>query len=404
MANRTTGKHQRARDLLEQGLKECSICREIKPLSDYYKQSSRPNGVKAACKACYAKSMGWEHMPRKQFPVAPDGFKYCTNCEALKPVDEFYTGSARSDNRTSRCATCLREKSETSRRAQGAKERTLRQIENGLLLCTKCGEKKPATLEYFDSHQRTTSGFHTWCKKCMREFQNTPEQKERRSAYAREYNQQSEVKEAHRLQQRKYYSLNPQRAIAATMKHYHSNPEYRERRRIRKNQRYQQDPVYRQAAIERSAKRQSDPAKRDAIRSYRRAYFERKRTEPVFREYMRIKAHERNARKRSFPNTFTVAQYRRMLNYWNGCCVYCGNQEGFLPHQKMCADHFIPLNSPDCPGSVATNFVPACMECNSSKQDRSVQDWAERKFGKQKAKKILTRIETYFKWVRQQDQ
>ena len=38
--------------LIAQGLKGCSICRQVKPLADFGKKASLPGGVQVNCKAC----------------------------------------------------------------------------------------------------------------------------------------------------------------------------------------------------------------------------------------------------------------------------------------------------------------------------------------------------------------
>ena len=38
--------------------------------------------------------------------------------------------------------------------------------------CTRCGEKKPATTEYFYEDKQEKSGFEKWCKQCYRDYVN----------------------------------------------------------------------------------------------------------------------------------------------------------------------------------------------------------------------------------------
>jgi hypothetical protein len=66
-------------------------------------------------------------------------------------------------------------------------------------------------------------------------------------------------------------------------------------------------------------------------------------------------------------------------------------------------DHWIPLSSPGCPGTVATNMVPLCHGiggCNNSKCDRDPQGWLLEKFGERKALEILERIPAYFRQLK----
>lgn len=165
---------QRVKELTAQGLKACSICHEVKAFEHFYKMSAGVTGYKSACKACYAESMGWEHMPRKQFPPAPEGFKYCTKCDKLLPVSGYYTGSARTDNLTSWCKECSLIDAEKWRRKYGWKPRVINEIdEDGLLRCRECKKKKPANDTYFIRHNGTRSRFSTRCKVCEKKWRQT---------------------------------------------------------------------------------------------------------------------------------------------------------------------------------------------------------------------------------------
>ena len=118
-------------------------------------------------------------------------------------------------------------------------------------------------------------------------------------------------------------------------------------------------------------------------------------------EKKRLYAANRRARKRSLPNTFTQGQRIFMLQYWHYVCAYCGNQEGFL--WTLADDHFIPLSSPDCPGTIVENMLPACHSiqqggdgCNTRKQDKNPSLWLIERFGKQKGLQIGKIIAVYF--------
>lgn len=50
-------------------------------------------------------------------PAAPDGFKACRGCRAVKPLDEFYPAKGLLDGRASQCKQCASETRKKSRRA-----------------------------------------------------------------------------------------------------------------------------------------------------------------------------------------------------------------------------------------------------------------------------------------------
>jgi hypothetical protein len=115
----------------------------------------------------------------------------------------------------------------------------------------------------------------------------------------------------------------------------------------------------------------------------------------------------RRARKLALPDYFTILDWQYALDYFNDCCAACGRQltDLFGTH-KANADHWIPLASPDCPGTVPGNIVPLCGGeggCNNSKSDKDPEEWLIARFGKRKGKAILQRINAYFDWIRQQE-
>jgi hypothetical protein len=75
-----------------------------------------------------------------------------------------------------------------------------------------------------------------------------------------------------------------------------------------------------------------------------------------------------------------------------------------LWHQ-ITPDHWIPLASPDCPGTVPENIIPLCFGsggCNNSKKAKDGYEWLLQRYGKRKACVILKRIQAYFEWVKNQ--
>jgi 5-methylcytosine-specific restriction endonuclease McrA len=70
----------------------------------------------------------------------------------------------------------------------------------------------------------------------------------------------------------------------------------------------------------------------------------------------------RRAQKRaSGINTISGAQWREIKDAYGHCCVYCGRKM-----QRLTMDHIVPLSKGGT--NTASNIVPACMSCNSSKK------------------------------------
>lgn len=110
------------------------------------------------------------------------------------------------------------------------------------------------------------------------------------------------------------------------------------------------------------------------------------------------------ARKRRLPNTFTAQDRRRALDYWHGRCAVCGRPPGLW--HTIATDHWIPLSSAACPGTVRTNMVPLCHGtdgCNNQKYAKMPEVWLHEKLGKHRAKRKLEEIEYFFRWMENPD-
>lgn len=83
---------------------------------------------------------------------------------------------------------------------------------------------------------------------------------------------------------------------------------------------------------------------------------------------MRVKRGNYNRRIRI--NTariyYSAEELRNRFNHFGNRCVYCGGE-----YQSI--DHVIPLS--DGGYDAIYNLVPACIRCNSSKNNHALQDW-----------------------------
>jgi hypothetical protein len=94
------------------------------------------------------------------------------------------------------------------------------------------------------------------------------------------------------------------------------------------------------------------------------------------------------------PNDFTDSDYAYALNYWNYCCAITGEQ------CELSLDHWIPLNSSECPGTIPSNMIPIKSSLNSAKQDKNPYEFLVSYFGKEFADNKIEEIERYFISVR----
>jgi hypothetical protein len=115
------------------------------------------------------------------------------------------------------------------------------------------------------------------------------------------------------------------------------------------------------------------------------------------RTYQRLYQSMRRTRVQELPATFTPEDEAFMLQYWSYACAACGNQNGF--EWFLALDHWIPVKSPECPGTIATNMIPLCHGtggCNNSKHNLPPEEWLVRRFGARKAKAIAKKVQEYF--------
>jgi len=75
-----------------------------------------------------------------------------------------------------------------------------------------------------------------------------------------------------------------------------------------------------------------------------------------------VQAQLLRAEQLGLPSSLTIKQWVCTLEYFHGCCAYCGNRPGIV------LEHFIPLTSGG--GTTVGNCVPSCYSCNSKKGDK----------------------------------
>lgn len=248
------------------------------------------------------------------------------------------------------------------------------------------GSWLPATTEYFYPRRDSADGLRGCCCVCTRYRANQ---------------RYKEHPEASRAATKRWTEANIDRVREYAHQYYlvHKS-EYRERDRIWRETHPEE---YRNIGIrwrekhrdrEKIRHQLSYKLRRDEIKERRRRYL------LIHPEKARIYKQARRARKRSLPSAFTVTNWRHCLDYFHYSCAVCGRQlRDLFGEHTAAADHWIPLNSPDCPGTIPTNIIPLCHGiggCNSKKQDRDPVEFLETEFGKRKAKQILARIQAYF--------
>lgn len=99
------------------------------------------------------------------------------------------------------------------------------------------------------------------------------------------------------------------------------------------------------------------------------------------RVYYQVRERNRKAMKLNNPGSVGVSQrdWVRLCRRFANCCVYCG----IKPDKSIEMDHVIPLTKGG--RHAIGNVLPACHDCNLSKNARYLSDWRYRE-GKYRAR------------------
>ena len=163
--------------------------------------------------------------------------------------------------------------------------------------------------------------------------------RERQQEHARKYFQ--EHKEAFRVYHARSYTKNKQAVLARQKSRYHRDIKAgRERSKLKAR-------IYRQRHPEKVA---ANP----------------KRHQQENPDWGQAAAAKRRAQYRNAPvNDFSLAQWREMKEAYGSRCVYC-----LRKMERLTMDHLTPISKGG--SHTASNIVPACLSCNSSKHDGDV--------------------------------
>lgn len=99
--------------------KKCPGCQEIKPISEFYKNNSRKDGLQTLCKNCSLKAVKKsKEIKKTQTPkVIPENMKKCPRCGEIKPISEFGKNVSKKSGYESACKKCERIRDKKRREA-----------------------------------------------------------------------------------------------------------------------------------------------------------------------------------------------------------------------------------------------------------------------------------------------
>jgi hypothetical protein len=97
--------------------KRCPDCKQEKPVSEFGNNRTTTDGLQVYCKVCCSRR-GAEIYRRKREQAGkslrktvdvPAGHKYCRRCDQIRPFSEWHKNSRQSDGLTSYCKPCRKE-------------------------------------------------------------------------------------------------------------------------------------------------------------------------------------------------------------------------------------------------------------------------------------------------------
>lgn len=260
-----------------------------------------------------------------------------------------------------------------------------------LKVCTKCGQAKPATAEYFDGCKTCKHGLRPDCKACRVEYQRAYREanKEQVAEYKRVWYETNRGRISEQKRARYWADVgraNEQRRIS---------PEARKERRAEYQRAYREanreriaeyQRAYREANRDRlrAYDRARYPARRENVLEYLRAYYEAnkekfrtaghkwKLTNKERRVALdRAAVERRRARNLGAEGTYTAADVQAQYERQKGRCYWCGVRVGDTYH----VDHVVPLSRGG--SNWPENLVVACPTCNMSKGAKLPHEWPQ---------------------------
>lgn len=94
------------RELRKQGLKRCSKCGQARPISEFHKLSRSWDGLASNCKWCSGYTGEKARKAQEKQRLYQKGLKCCSICREAKLFSDFYKNASHSDGLSARCKKC----------------------------------------------------------------------------------------------------------------------------------------------------------------------------------------------------------------------------------------------------------------------------------------------------------
>lgn len=217
--------------------------------------------------------------------------------------------------------------------------------------------------------------------------------KNRYKLLAQKKNVSPEVKAKRAERQRKYYAEHRDEIRCRER----ASPSVRDRQKYRQEKnriRYQMDPEYRKSIIEKSKKYENSRKGKETRAAHARSYYQKNKSLLLAKVHAHYELHrdrdiakkrewraknpercrkisrDKDARKLMSRGRHTFYGWMGKVAYYGWKCYYCGVG---LSRKTLSQDHAIPLSRNGT--NFLSNLIPCCRSCNSSKKDRTVQEF-----------------------------
>ena len=250
-------------------------------------------------------------------------------------------------------------------------------------VCTKCGEEKPATEEYFSKSKRGKYGIRSDCRVCgaklaLQWYNNN---KEKATESGRLF------KEKNREKLREYYNIYNKENKEKRAEWYKQNRKEIDARRFEYKKQWEKNSKRRKLQ-----KKQWNNEHKEKTSEYSKKYRDKNKNKLLElrkqwgkrnRDKLNINEHRRNAKRRILPSTLSDEQWEVCKQFFDYKCSYCGME---LPLEQ---DHFIPISREG--EYTHNNIIPSCKSCNCSKGNRLFKNWYPKQcfYSKHREQKIL---------------
>lgn len=236
--------------------------------------------------------------------------------------------------------------------------------------CSKCGNYKPSTLEYFAPRKAKRNGFTSWCRECLREKEKTrvrihPQAESRKYRYSLLEKGLGKCTTCENVLSLTRENFSPMLKSATGFTSICRNCARKRARNIQ-------------------AERRSDPIERIRVLAEKQRYSQSAKGRESKRKQSKIYNHKRKQKHLKLEFIWTRKDWEFCKKQWDYKCAYCGCKS-----DKLTQDHFIPIAAPDCIGTVKENIVPACSKCNSTKRHRPAHEFC--------SESTIKKIMDYFK-------